>query len=253
MGNPIQGCRRECESDFECDANRACMNFRCQDPCGTCGTYADCNVRVRIEHTDLSRINHQIPFAYDYANDYFVDVEIFLFWFSEPSRNLLLPGQLLGRSVHPMLPRVHATRGVPRHPSLLQSQVCRPLHRRLRHWRRVPCREPQGHLLLPQGIHWTSIRSLPTLRQEYEQECNWNLPKDLLLTICDDILGDLCNPNPCGTDADCKPGTDRQGNDRPVCFCRTGYLGDPLVGCRRGQCIDHAVSQSKTQFCFWDV
>ena len=75
MGNPIQGCRRECESDFECDANRACMNFRCQDPCGTCGTYADCNVRVRIEHTDshsLSRINHQIPFAYDYANDYFV-------------------------------------------------------------------------------------------------------------------------------------------------------------------------------------
>nr|CAH0107401.1 unnamed protein product [Daphnia galeata] len=117
MGNPIQGCRRECESDFECDASRACMNFRCQDPCGTCGTYADCNVR------------------------------------------------------------------------------------------------------------------------------------DLLLTICDDILGDLCNPNPCGTDADCKPGTDRQGNDRPVCFCRTGYLGDPLVGCRKGQCIDHA-DCSGNQACY---
>jgi hypothetical protein len=50
MGNPIQGCRRECESDFECDASRACMNFRCQDPCGTCGTYADCNVRVRKQN-----------------------------------------------------------------------------------------------------------------------------------------------------------------------------------------------------------
>ena len=55
--------------------------------------------------------------------------------------------------------------------------------------------------------------------------------------------GDLCNPNPCGVDADCKPGSDRSGNDRPVCFCRAGYLGDPLVSCRRGQCIDHAVIQ----------
>ena len=48
MGNPIQGCRRECESDSECDANRACTNFRCQDPCGSCGTYADCNIRVSL-------------------------------------------------------------------------------------------------------------------------------------------------------------------------------------------------------------
>ena len=54
--------------------------------------------------------------------------------------------------------------------------------------------------------------------------------------------GDLCEPNPCGSNADCKPGTDRSGNDRPVCFCRTGFLGDPLVSCNRGECVDHQVS-----------
>ena len=67
------------------------------------------------------------------------------------------------------------------------------------------------------------------------------------MTIPNFSTGDLCNPNPCGIDADCKPGSDRSGNDRPVCFCRAGYLGDPLVSCRRGQCIDHAVKQ---QQCF---
>jgi len=55
------------------------------------------------------------------------------------------------------------------------------------------------------------------------------------------FVDDLCNPNPCGQDADCKPGKDESGNDRSVCFCRSGFLGDPLVSCRRGQCIDHAV------------
>jgi len=53
--------------------------------------------------------------------------------------------------------------------------------------------------------------------------------------------GDLCEPNPCGSNADCKPGTDRSGNDRPVCFCRAGFLGDPLVSCNRGECVDHEV------------
>lgn len=47
---------------------------------------------------------------------------------------------------------------------------------------------------------------------------------------------DLCNPNPCGTNADCVPGSDRSGDPRPVCTCPKAYIGNPLVSCQRGEC-----------------
>jgi len=49
---------------------------------------------------------------------------------------------------------------------------------------------------------------------------------------------DLCHPNPCGKHAECNPGHDKQGNDRPVCSCPRGYTGDSLVGCVPGQCTE---------------
>lgn len=50
------------------------------------------------------------------------------------------------------------------------------------------------------------------------------------------LAGDLCEPNPCGENAQCQPGYDRTGKDRPVCTCLPGYKGDPLTYCRRGEC-----------------
>ncbi|CAL8079227.1 unnamed protein product [Orchesella dallaii] len=47
---------------------------------------------------------------------------------------------------------------------------------------------------------------------------------------------DLCSPNPCGTNAVCRPGYDNSGRDRPVCTCPPGYIGDALVSCKRGEC-----------------
>lgn len=47
---------------------------------------------------------------------------------------------------------------------------------------------------------------------------------------------DLCNPNPCGSGADCTPGYSRSGENRPVCTCPTGYIGDPLISCSKGEC-----------------
>ncbi|KAI5642548.1 Bm8 interacting protein 2d-4 precursor [Phthorimaea operculella] len=47
---------------------------------------------------------------------------------------------------------------------------------------------------------------------------------------------DLCEPNPCGTNAKCTPGHDRTGAERPVCTCPSGYIGNALVACERGEC-----------------
>jgi len=56
------------------------------------------------------------------------------------------------------------------------------------------------------------------------------------------FVDDLCKPNPCGSNADCKAGKDEGGNARAVCFCRAGYVGNPLVSCRQEPCIEHAVT-----------
>lgn len=47
---------------------------------------------------------------------------------------------------------------------------------------------------------------------------------------------DLCTPNPCGANAQCQPGFDNSGADRPVCTCLPGYRGDGVTGCVRGDC-----------------
>ncbi|KAL5286151.1 hypothetical protein ACFFRR_007676 [Megaselia abdita] len=47
---------------------------------------------------------------------------------------------------------------------------------------------------------------------------------------------DLCEPNPCGTNAICIPGHDNTGKERPVCNCQAGYTGNALSHCVRGEC-----------------
>lgn len=49
-GIPPQ-CRRECSTNDECPTNRACTNYKCNDPCpGSCGTNTKCAVRL---HTPM--------------------------------------------------------------------------------------------------------------------------------------------------------------------------------------------------------
>lgn len=44
---------------------------------------------------------------------------------------------------------------------------------------------------------------------------------------------DLCTPNPCGVNAQCTPGFDKSGKERPVCTCLPGYTGNSLSSCVR--------------------
>lgn len=46
-------------------------------------------------------------------------------------------------------------------------------------------------------------------------------------------LGDLCDPNPCGVNAQCQPGYDNNNRERPVCTCLPGYVGNALSSCNR--------------------
>ncbi|XP_023336883.1 neurogenic locus notch homolog protein 1 [Eurytemora carolleeae] len=49
--------------------------------------------------------------------------------------------------------------------------------------------------------------------------------------------GSICEPNPCGNDAVCTPGSDNTGRSRPVCTCPRGFRGNALASCTRGECL----------------
>lgn len=45
-GNP-PNCRRECTTNDECPSDKACINYKCKDPCpGSCGSNTQCVVRL---------------------------------------------------------------------------------------------------------------------------------------------------------------------------------------------------------------
>ncbi|KAF0298054.1 Neurogenic locus notch 3 [Amphibalanus amphitrite] len=49
QGDPSLGCRRECETSYECAPQLACIRFKCIDPCpGTCGINANCRVQNHV-------------------------------------------------------------------------------------------------------------------------------------------------------------------------------------------------------------
>lgn len=65
-------------------------------------------------------------------------------------------------------------------------------------------------------------------------KCAKNVTKNPKIFLADD----LCDPNPCGVHARCEPGYDKYNKERPVCTCNSGYTGDPLVGCIKGECSE---------------
>lgn len=45
FGDPYLGCRPECVNNLDCAWNKACINYKCVDPCiGACGLNAECKV-----------------------------------------------------------------------------------------------------------------------------------------------------------------------------------------------------------------
>lgn len=48
IGQP-PNCRPECVTNSECSSNKACINYKCEDPCaGLCGFNANCVVRQHL-------------------------------------------------------------------------------------------------------------------------------------------------------------------------------------------------------------
>ena len=104
-----------------------------------------------------------------------------------------------------------------------------------------PGAQPQTNLLLPTRVHRRSFPILPEIHRwrfvqstlhpptTFLQQFRWfNVIYILKTIIC------MLQPNPCGEGAECTPGNDRSGSDRPVCLCPSGSRGNPLQRCTKG-------------------
>ena len=46
------------------------------------------------------------------------------------------------------------------------------------------------------------------------------------------ICTDPCDPSPCGKNTEC-----RAADHRPICLCKAGFAGDPIVECKQYECL----------------
>ncbi|GBP10655.1 hypothetical protein EVAR_101375_1, partial [Eumeta japonica] len=91
----------------------------------------------------------------------------------------------------------------------------------------------------PKGYYWSPFTEC---RPECygDSDCPAGRPAcfyGICKNTCD---ADLCEPNPCGTNAICIPGHDNTGRERPVCNCLPGHTGNPLTHCSRGECLSNS-------------
>jgi len=179
-GNPLTGCRHECEVDSECGGGQACLDFKCKNPChNACGLHATCDVR---NHVAVCRC------PADYLGDPYTRC------FAECTSHSDCPANRACIGLKCGDPCIGAC------GTNAECRVDRSSHKAI-------CSCPKGYTGHP------------------FESCRRQTPED------------LCNPNPCGTNAQCQPGHDNTGRDRPVCTCLPGYVGDALHHCNRGECL----------------
>lgn len=99
FGNPYEGCRPECVLSSDCPSNKACVRYKCVDPCpGVCGQNAECLVvnhlptcncfsgytgdAYRYCHLVQNERKSMVSF---YATNISLSISVSLFWISAES------------------------------------------------------------------------------------------------------------------------------------------------------------------------
>jgi len=179
VGNPLSGCRHECESDGECGSQEYCKDFKCQSACDQCGISAQCS-RVT---------NHRA--------------------ICECPKNYIL-----GSPYTECKAECYGDRDCPAGRPACFYGICKN-----------PCDGACGI-----GAD-CNLRGLTPICS-----CPRDMTGDPFVRCRPFTKEDLCIPNPCGQNAQCVPGHDNTGKERPVCTCLPGYTGNPLSYCARGEC-----------------
>lgn len=217
-GSP-PNCRPECVVNSECSQDKACHKFKCRNPCnGVCGIDAECKV---INHNPIC--NCPIRMTGDpFIRCYKEIIE------TKPK----LPTDPCEPS--PCGPNSQCRRindqascsclenyvGSPPNcrPECVVNTDC-PSHLScIREKCRDPCPGSCGfNAECRVQNHIPTCTCLPKYIGDPFVQCS---PKPIIEAP---VIFDVCNPSPCGPNADCLEGR---------CTCIRNYFGDPYVGCR---------------------
>lgn len=199
FGDPYLGCRPECVNNLDCAWNKACVNYKCIDPCiGTCGLNAEC------------KVSHHAPTCYclpGYTGSALLSchkIEL------DPSKSciiaILLFFILLLYIFYYIACQVDLV--ITKHPCMKspcgQYSQCRAVNGH------AVCSCLPGYFGNPPNCHPECITS---------SDC----PQDK--SCVNQICSDPC-PGTCGYNAQC-----RVVSHSPICSCNPGYYGDPFVRC----------------------
>lgn len=175
VGNPLSGCRHECDHDGDCSARDMCKNFKCVPACEQCGIGATCNTVA----------NHRAVCE--------------------------CPKGYVGSPYTQCHPECYGDVDCPSNRPACFYGVCKNT-----------CEGACGV-----GAD-CRLRGLTPVCS-----CPRDMTGDPFVRCRPFTKADLCEPNPCGTNAICVPGHDNTGRERPVCNCLPGHTGNPLSYCSR--------------------
>lgn len=265
IGNPFEGCRPECVENSECLSNKACIKFKCINPCvGACGLNAECYVKNHIPVCTCMQ---------GYTGDSFrqcTPVTVVALPKNDCDDSICGPNSqcriLNGRGVCECL---HGYFGDPNgagcKPECVISSDCQKNRICLRSKCIDPCEGTCGYGAQCTTVNHNPICSCPPLTEGnpfiecharkkdkpsnpcYPSPCSENgickihnnnaiciYPECVTNEDCESnsaCLNKKCsNPciNACGLNSVCET-----VNHNPVCICPKGFYGSPFIACKR--------------------
>ena len=265
MGNMIgssPNCRPECLLGSDCPSNQACVNQRCVDPCpGTCASNSDCRV---VNHSPVCSCAagftgnafsdcRPTPVVGKMISNARPDVFFFHFYFAEAYPNIffgLTSWDSLGMSWccdATLCPFFWRAIGffVPDKCFFFGDWMRFLDFTVFLYWITTKLRQFQRNFitrnlkLFDDGNFYPLLDCLEVLRLFFRlfgfYECcyssktltqsDWFIYKIVEPNVVQPPS--LCDPNPCGTNANC-----REQNGAINCICPANYVGDPFSSCR---------------------
>ncbi|XP_052891339.1 neurogenic locus notch homolog protein 3-like isoform X1 [Anopheles moucheti] len=88
----------------------------------------------------------------------------------------------------------------------------------------------------PEIVYYTNAQGITTRQYQTTSGSVGSATRRIAYDDGTATEGQGCSRSPCGVGATCQ----ETAGGRPVCSCPAGYSGNPLVQCRRAECLDHS-------------
>lgn len=219
QGNPYESCRPECVGSSECSRDKACIRYKCIDPCpGTCGQNAICDVVNHIPACSCPDGFTGDPFTHCRVMDPISPGSR-----TDPCNPSPCGPNSQCRNVdeHAVCSCLQGFMGTPPscRPECIVSSECSPTRACVNQKCTDPCLGSCGLGARCEVINHSPICSCSEGQTGDPFQRCLPLPTP---PITPPVVRNPCDPSPCGPNSVCQV-----AGDSPSCRCLEGYIGNP--------------------------